>query len=99
MVQVICRLIIQQAAGLANAEAHGLSFSNVFLAESLAFFITKLGQKLIQEMKEDWKGMMIEVLAMIAGGRREMKVMRMVCKSWQAGFESSVTKLRQGPGV
>lgn len=50
---------------------------------------------LLQEMEEDWGGLLFDILAIIAGGRKDLKVMRRVCKSWQAGYESSVTKIRQ----
>lgn len=34
------------------------------------------------------------MLALVAGGRDDLKVMRGVCKSWQAGFEASATSIR-----
>lgn len=46
-------------------------------------------------MAEDWgKGLPKGVLAMIAGGSDSLKVMREVSKSWQDGFEGSVTKMK-----
>lgn len=43
----------------------------------------------------DWeKGLPLDILAQVAGGCDELKTMRGVCKSWQEGYESSVTKIR-----
>lgn len=44
---------------------------------------------------EDWgKGLPMGMLALISGGKDDLKVMREVCKSWQDGFEGSVSKMR-----
>lgn len=40
-----------------------------------------------------WKDLPIELLSKIASGRDELKAMRLVCSSWQLGFEDSVTKM------
>lgn len=46
----------------------------------------------------DWaKGLPLEVLANLAGGRDDLKAMRGLNKTWQQGFEGSVTALRVGP--
>lgn len=45
----------------------------------------------------DWdKGLAVELLALIAmeGGIKGMKAMRLVCKTWQQGFELSVTSIK-----
>lgn len=45
----------------------------------------------------DWeKGLPIGVLALVARGAEELKVMREVCKTWEEGFECSVTTIRIG---
>lgn len=49
----------------------------------------------------DWdKGLPLDLLSAVAGGRDELKAMRGVCRTWKAGFEASVTKFKvscQGP--
>lgn len=43
----------------------------------------------------DWdKGLPIDVLAIIGGGREETKSMREVSKTWKAGFERGVHRLK-----
>lgn len=43
----------------------------------------------------DWDdGLPLGMLALVAGGRDELKQMRLVSKNWQAGFEESVTKIK-----
>lgn len=43
----------------------------------------------------DWgKGLPLEILAAIAGGKDALKAMRWVCHSWQDGFERSVSSIR-----
>lgn len=56
----------------------------------------------LQEMEEvDWdKGLPLELLSAVAGGRNELKAMRGVSRTWKAGFEASITKFKvsgQGP--
>lgn len=46
----------------------------------------------------DWdQGLPLDVLALVAGGSNLLKAMREVSKTWQKGFDYSVTKLRVGP--
>lgn len=46
----------------------------------------------------DWdKGLPTDVLAMVAGGRDDLKGMREVCKSWQIGFEARATTIILSP--
>lgn len=43
----------------------------------------------------DWgKGLPLDVLALVAGGRDLLKAMRLVNRSWQAGFDCSVTTMK-----
>lgn len=45
--------------------------------------------------RKDWdKGLPIDILAIVARGRNELKVMRQVSKSWQAGYEASTRKIK-----
>lgn len=45
----------------------------------------------------DWgEGLPLDVLALLAGGRNELKAMRGVNKIWQEGFERSIKVLRIG---
>lgn len=42
----------------------------------------------------DWdQRMPLDVLAAVAGGRNDLKAMRLVCHGWQAGFERSVSSI------
>lgn len=42
----------------------------------------------------DWdKGLPIELLSTVAGGRNELTAMRQVSHTWKAGFERSVSKV------
>lgn len=45
------------------------------------------------DARAGWAQLPHELLEKIAGGRNEMKVMRLLSKSWWAGFEKSVTSL------
>lgn len=49
----------------------------------------------------DWdKGLPLDLLSAVAGGRNELKAMRGVSRTWKAGYEASITKfvvLRSGP--
>lgn len=46
----------------------------------------------------DWgTGLPVDVLALVAQGRDDLKAMRGVNKEWREGFELSVTQIRVGP--
>lgn len=49
-----------------------------------------------EHIQPDWgEGLPVDLLALVAGGRDDLKEMRSVRKTWQQGFESSVTVMRQ----
>lgn len=49
------------------------------------------------EATPDWdKGLPLDVLALVAKGKDDLKAMRSVCKSWQQGFDVSAVELTIG---
>lgn len=46
----------------------------------------------------DWDGLSLGLLSLIAGGRDILKQMRLVSKNWQAGYEDSVTSMKNQAG-
>lgn len=45
-------------------------------------------------------GLPLDILSHVAAGRDELKAMRLACRSWQCGFERSVTRIKinlEGP--
>lgn len=55
------------------------------------------------EMAEDWdRGLPFDIFAVIARGSNELKAMRAVSKTWQAGFDPTVSKISihpEGPAL
>lgn len=45
--------------------------------------------------QEGWGDLPLELLSKVAGGKDSLKAMCGVCKAWRAGYEDSVSKIRQ----